>query len=183
MANLREAVAATALASLEWTPDWERAVDRVAASGRVDPLGLAIWKARYMIEASGYREARIGLTAQYRTRYRRDPLDLALKFVDQALHEYIFQFCRNCRGVREVVIEQRRIFCPVCAGSGLKRYSDADRARSMSLSFAITKRSAHKLAWILNKMADLDREVNTGIARELGRGIDTAETGPSIARQ
>lgn len=181
MANLREAMASTALASLEWNPDWERAVDRVAASGRVEPLGLAIWKARYMIEASGYRRAREGLTAIYRSRYRRDPLDFALKLVDHSLHEYIFQFCRNCRGVREVMLEQRRVFCPTCAGSGLKRYSDGDRARALGISYAQVKHAAHKFSWMLNKIADLDREVNVGIARELERGIDSAKSAASIA--
>ena len=45
--NLREPYAATAFAGLGWSEISERPIDRVAAAGLADSLGVSLWKAKY----------------------------------------------------------------------------------------------------------------------------------------
>ena len=168
IANLREAYSSTALAPLDWGVG-ERPIDRVAASGRCDATGLAVWKARYQHESSAYNDAIAGLLKDYRERFRGDSADIAKRVVTQALDEFLFPFCSMCSGAKEVIVDKLRVICPKCGGSGVKRYSDSDRARQMRLSWGLTKKLAHKLRWAHERLSDLDRSVNAEMAFQLER--------------
>src|SRR5262245_52725658 len=169
MANLREALAGTAFASLEWSPDWERAVDRVAASGRATRLGLALWKARYLLEISSYREARTRLIERYARRFRRMPSQTRERVIEQCLREYIAPFCMTCKGAKEIVIEQKRIICYECSGSGVRRYTDSDRANAMGISFAEAVRLGKQCRIVLDDIATHDQEVGAVLTEQLER--------------
>jgi hypothetical protein len=169
LSNLREAYAATALANLGWDENHEKAIDRVAASGKCSPLGLAFWKARYMLESSAYQEARKGLIILYKERYVNEDHPIAVKVVEQCLHEYLSPFCQACKGARELVVNELKITCPACSGAGVKRYADEDRARAMQLSYGLTKRLAHKFRWVLQEINSMDREVNSMMMQQLER--------------
>ena len=169
MANLREAVAVTGLASLEWSGERERAIDRVAACGKCSPLGVKLWKARYMLEAKAYQDARGELISLYSARYVRERREIAEKIADQALHEFMSFFCATCNGAKEVMVGELKVTCSACLGSGVKRYSDAERATSMQLSYGLTKRLRHKVGWLLGEMSAIDRLVNSQLNSELER--------------
>lgn len=169
MANLREALAVTVLASLEWSPEVEKAVDRVAASGKVSPLGLAIWKSRYCLESSSYDKAVKLLTQWYMELYSGEQKWLAEKIAEQALYEFIFQFCQTCSGIGEMVVEDLKVSCPECKGSRLKRYGDKERCLRMKISWAMTKAIARKMQRTMGRVFDEDRLVNHAMTVELGR--------------
>lgn len=182
MANLREALAGTAYASLEWSPDWERAIDRVAASGRVTRLGLDLWKARYMLEVSSYHAARKALLEKCANKWQRLNYDVTRRIVDQCLMEFIAPFCLTCRGAKEIIIEKRRIVCYDCAGVGVRRFTDSDRASAMNLSFDQTQKLGGKFRWLLDAIMTWDGEVNAILAVELERDpIDNGKSATSIA--
>lgn len=169
MANLREAYAATCLASLEMDAERERAVDRVAAAGRCPTLGLNIWKARYQLESKAYKEALGGLQAHYRGRYGADTPETAARVVEQAFHEFLSAMCRDCQGAKELMAGELRVVCQTCEGSGIRRYTDFERARSMQISMQRVRLLGHKLQWTLSEMQSLDNQVNTIISAELER--------------
>ena len=169
MSNLREALAGTALASLEWSEERERAVDRVAASGRAPALGLLLWKARYLLESKAYLEARRKLVEVFLERYRSESPLMAEKCVDEALSEFMGPACSSCNGARELVTESLRVTCETCQGSGLKRYSDWERASRMQIGLQRLRSVNYKLGWLAGELGSLDRAVNSVIAAELER--------------
>lgn len=164
--SLREAYSHVSFASLEWTEGVERAVDRVAAGAKANELGLLLWKAKYLLEPDAYKRAQTLLNAIYGKRYR-DSQPVASALVGQALREFLAPSCRACRGVGEMMVNDRRVICDDCGGSKLHRYSDMERAGTMHLSFALTKHCAHKLQWLLGVMGDEDRKVNAVMMSEL----------------
>lgn len=169
MANLREPYAATGLASLEWSEQLERAVDRVAAGGMATAFGLNLWKSRYGLEVKAYQDALGELRRRAIARFSRSETDLLWKLCDQAMHEYLSQHCRTCLGAREMVAGDKRITCPDCSGFGVHRYSDFERARFMKISYAMAKHSANKLRWLVNELMTEDSNTNAEIARQLER--------------
>lgn len=168
MSNLREAFAATALASLEWNPLTEAAIDRVAASGRAQTLGVLLWRAKYMLESSAYQNALKLALGVYEERYR-DSEEVAKAIVTQALREYLAPACRSCKGVGEMMVNLRRIVCETCGGSKIHRHSDEERARLMQISYGLTKKSAHKVAWMLGMLGNEDKLVNRELNIQLER--------------
>lgn len=168
MADLREAYSHVSFANLEWEEGVEKAVDRVAAGGRIDPLGLLIWKAKYLLEPDAYRKAQIALCEAYGKRYR-DAAPVAAALVGQALREFLSPTCRDCRGVGEMMVNERRVVCETCGGSKLHRYSDEERARTMQLSYGLTKHAAHKITWLLGLMGRVDRLANAVMCEQLER--------------
>lgn len=169
MSNLREAYAGTVLASLEWSPERERAVDRCAAAGRADELGVLLWRSRYCNESAAYVKARGLLVRLYLQRYKSEKPETALKVVEEALSEWLGPACSSCNGARELIHEGLRITCNSCGGSGLKRYSDFERAGRMKMSMAHVRLLSHKLTWVAKELGSLDRAVNSVIATELER--------------
>lgn len=168
MANLREAYSHVSFASLEWNENTEQAVDRVAAAALANPLGLLLWKAKYLLEADAYRRVQIALSEIYGKRYRDAPT-IRAALVGQALREFLAPSCRACRGVGEMMINDRRVVCETCGGSKLHRYSDMERAGTMQIGYGLTKHCAHKLQWLLGLMGDEDRKVNAVMCQQLER--------------
>jgi len=169
MANLREAYAATALASLEMDAERERAVDRVAAAGRAPRLGMDIWRARYQLEGKSYQDALNGLLAHFRARYGAETREMSQRVVDQAFHEFMSDRCKDCNGARELMAGELRVICQTCEGYGVRRYTDFERARAMQLSMQRVKSLTHKLNWLLGEIQSMDNQVNTIISAELER--------------
>jgi hypothetical protein len=169
MSNLREAYASTATASLEWSEERERAIDRVCAAGKAPRLGMDLWRARYQLSLPSFRDAHKGLVQLFLTRYRSETTDMACKLVDEALSEFMGPACTSCLGAREMILDQLKIVCTGCQGSGLRRYSDFERARRMQVSLQRVRSVNHKLGWLAGEMGSLDRAVNSVIAAELER--------------
>lgn len=169
MTNLREAYASTALASLEWSEERERAIDRVAAAGKCSRLGVDLWKARYMLESKAYQDCSEGLRLHYLNRYKAESQGIAERIVSECLHEFLGPVCLVCSGRRELIAGDLKITCAECDGSGLRRYSDVDRARHMQLSLEYVLVLSRKIGWLMNELFELDRSVNAVLAEELER--------------
>lgn len=169
IANLREAYAATALASLEWSEQRERAVDRVAAAGMAPRLGVDLYRAKYGLNAKAYQDARKALIALFLERYPIETEDIALRCVEQALSEFLSDACSACNGARELIAAELRIECEACQGSGLRLYGDRERAGRMQISLARLRLLAGKLRWLANELGSLDRAVSMVMAHELER--------------
>lgn len=122
-----------------------------------------------MLEASAYQDAKKGLIKLYKERYPAEEQTLIIKVIEQCLHEYLSPFCAECNGAKEMVLEALKVTCPACDGSGVRRYSDEDRARAMQVSYGLTKRLAHKIRWVLGEINTMDREVNSVLAAQLER--------------
>jgi hypothetical protein len=167
--NLREAYANTHHASLEWSEERERAIDRVAAAGRCSRIGMDLWKARYMLESQSYQDCAGSLLLQFQARYKAESQTIARKCVDEALHEFLGPECAMCSGAGEIMAGELKVTCHVCEGSKLRLYTDIDRARHMELSLGMVRKLAGKLAWLMRQMHDMDRAVSAVMAWELER--------------
>lgn len=170
IANLREGYAATHHANLEWEPDHERAIDKVAASGLCDALGVLLWKAKYMLESEAYKSAQKELEKRVKDKFAKEAGLVCDKLAEQTLREYISDRCRTCNGARELIVQQRRIVCEVCLGDGIRRYTDFERARSMSLALGRVKTLQRHLTWASDLILTLDGQVNRAMHHLLGRG-------------
>jgi len=144
-------------------------VDRVAASGRASTLGLQIWKARYMLESKAYQDAIKGLTAHYLCRYKAERPDMARRLAEEILSEFMGPSCTTCNGARELVVEELRVMCDTCRGTGLKHYTDIERAGRMKLSYGRVKSLAHKMMWLMDEIGSMDKSVNEIVNFELER--------------
>ena len=167
--NLRESFAATHHASLAWSPDHERAIDKVAASGLCDPLGVLLWKARYMLESWAYQQADKEIKQRIRVKFPREAGLNLDKVVEQSLREFLSDKCNTCKGRKFIPNGELIITCEDCSGSGIRRYSDFERARYTNLALGRVKTLQRHFNWTLNLMMTLDTEVNRVMGEQLER--------------
>lgn len=167
--NMRESLAVTHHANLNWNPDQEKAIDKVAASGLCDPLGLHLWKAKYMLESQSYREAEKQLKVLTKERFTREMGLICDKVVEQGLREYLSDRCKTCKGAKELIAGTKRITCDVCSGFGIRRFTDFERARSMSLAMGRVKTLQRHFNWLSNEIWTRDDLVNRQIQYFVGR--------------
>jgi hypothetical protein len=172
VSNLREAYAATGYASLEWDDNHEKAVDRVAAAGKASKLGMDLWRCKYMNSSVAYHAVSKGLLALFKARYPAEATPIAWKCVEEALSEFLGPACASCNGAKEMILDELRIECQTCKGTGIRRYSDRDRSGRMRVSMAHVRILSGKLEWLGRELGSLDRAVNSAVARELERGED-----------
>ena len=168
MSNLREAFSSTHHANLGWQ-EHEAAIDRVAAAGRAERIGVCLWKARYMLEAWAYQESNNLLLKRFISRYKAEDAGVAQKIVSQALQEFLLSFCSTCLGAKELIDDDLKIICEDCGGSGVKRYTDRERARSMQMSLQRYRSVSHKLAWVQRLINEEESRVNYVLNVELER--------------
>ena len=170
---MRESLAATHHSSLEWNPDTERAIDKVAASGLCDALGILLWKAKYMLESPAYREAEKQLRVRVKDQFKREAWLICDKVTEQGLREYLSDRCKTCggRGGLEVEVQLSKlvITCDVCSGSGTRRFTDFERARAMSLSLGRVKTLQRHFNWLSSQIWTLDDLVGRQIKFYVGR--------------
>lgn len=167
--NLRESYASTHHASLKWSPDHERAIDKVAASGRCDELGILLWKLKYMSESWALKKTREELIKRHLERFKHEVDTLRSLVIDQCLHEYLSDKCQWCKGAKEMIVNERRVVCDACQGHGIRKYSDVDRARYMKQSLGRVKTLQRQFTYIHETIGTLDRSVNQMMAYQLGR--------------
>ena len=167
--NLREAYAATSFANLQWSEISERPIDRVAASGLCDELGVLLWKAKYMLESPAYKEADKQLKVKVKDKFPKEAGLVCDKLVEQSLKEYLADRCKTCHGAKEMIVGTRRITCEACSGFGIRRWTDFERARAMSLALGRVKTLQRHFNWTCNLIFTLDEQVNRQIEFYLGR--------------
>lgn len=168
--DLRESYAATHHANLAWDDNYERAIDKVAASARASALGVALWRARYQNEARAYRTAQRALCAAYAGRYQSDCQTIRERVANQVMREYIAEFCGTCLGVGEIVRKKLRVVCHTCNGVRVKWYGDRERASMMDLSLARVLNLTPKIQIMAALVEKHDRLTNAILVYELERG-------------
>ena len=167
--NLREAYAATSFANLQWSEISERPSDRVSASGLCDELGVRLWKIRYMKEKKYEPEAILKISLRLNKRSPALPELICFKIAKQCLTEYKDNFCKTCKGAKEMIVGQRRIVCEKCTGFGIRRWTDFERARGTGLGVNHVGKLQSHFRWGSDLLLTLDSKVNRQIEFYLGR--------------
>ncbi len=167
--NLRESFASTHHANLGWNPDHERAIDKVAAAGLCDELGVLLWKAKYMSESWAYKKARTILLNTHSERFKNEARAIVDAVVDQCLHEYLSDMCQWCKGAKEVMAGDRRVICDGCQGHGIRRYTDNERARSMKLALGRVRVIQRQFRFLTELIGTQDGAVNKQLSFYLER--------------
>ena len=165
--NLREAWAVSLLASHQWSPEIERAIDRVAAGGFCKPLGLSLWHARYQNDAKALRDS---LRVLERIVARRHPdveREIRVAMARQVMHEYLFEFCPVCLGVGEVNTAKLRVVCHACGGSKVRQYTDRDRAHAMNITTSRLKSLSRAMRDLADYVEKMDRQTNATMVVQL----------------
>lgn len=120
----KESVLKAMYGSLECDPNRiEPNVVKIAALARTTPLGRELWHL-----AAGQNSPRaISLLVKEMRRQERYSMVLCARIAEHALYEHLYPQCRSCGGETEVMVGQKKETCPTCQGSGVHRFSDAER--------------------------------------------------------
>jgi hypothetical protein len=141
----------------------------VCAAGKAPKVGMELWRCKYQNSSVAYHALSKSLIELYRGRYKAESEDTARRVVAEALSEFLGPACQSCNGAREMILDELRIECQDCKGSGLRRYSDYDRARRMQISMQKVRSLSHKLGWLAGELGSMDRLVNAIMVDELER--------------
>ncbi len=114
---------------------WNHSMDDFAT-----PLAASIHRSENLLDEGAHKDAIKGLTEQFLLRYRRSSLEEAAAIVKRFLYERLRTACIKCDGVGGD--------CPVCAGSGVRRFSDLERARAMKIPIKRVQLLNHKFTWL-----------------------------------
>lgn len=167
--NLRESFASTHHANLDWNPNHERAIDKVAASGLCDELGVLLWKAKYMSESEAYKKARRILINLHSQRFVHVAMGLVDAIVEQCMREYVGDMCPWCKGAKEIIAAERRVACDACGGHGVKRFTDNERAVGMKVALGHIKRMGRQFEFLHGEINKQDSAVNGELIKQLER--------------
>lgn len=118
--------------NLAWHAEFERAIDRLTALGLSDPLGSALFRAKYCNDREAGRRSLHLLTFKAAQRLQVE-LDYARKLATLALKEFMVDSCEKCQGTGIVTEGAHVMQCAKCNGTGAKQYSDAERAITAGL--------------------------------------------------
>lgn len=165
--NLREAWSSSLMSQLGWTPDVEKAIDRIAAGGFCGPLGLALFHAKFHNDAEAFRKAQRGLERILARRYASEPVIVRSAMARQAMREYLWEFCPTCLGVGEINNRKLRVVCQTCSGTKVRRYNDVERAREMDITIGRVRSLSKKLQWLIDYVQKQDRQTNAMLVAQL----------------
>lgn len=141
----------------------EPPVIKIASLARASQLGRALWH----LAAGQHVSTAIPLLVREMRRDEKTNYDLCIRIAKHALYEHMYPSCRTCGGETEIMVDQVKVGCPTCAGSGVHRYSDAER------SAAIGERMNAGLSRLIRRAIDIiaehDRATRGIVAAELER--------------
>lgn len=135
--GIREAVGAALLSTHLETQAHESPIDRIGALAHAGKLGRLLYHWRYAGQGrlAGAVLQELLRKARRRLRIGKYHVEhpLLIRACKQAMREWYAPQCGSCQGAREIVSNSLRLVCPVCAGSGMRRYSDAERLDALKL--------------------------------------------------
>ncbi|HYD35902.1 MAG TPA: zinc finger-like domain-containing protein [Vitreimonas sp.] len=148
---MREAISKTLTSSsLEWDDsEHEGAVDKLTAFSYSDRMGTLLWRVKYSNDASAYKPV-VYLLAKSLPRLNRS---IAIKTSEQALREWLAEFCTSCSGSKVARDGDKVIDCPVCHGVGTRRYTDSERAAFIGANMS------KNVDYLLNVIGGIDISV------------------------
>ena len=141
---MRESVGLAAVSDdLRWHEN-ERDIDRVTAlgaAGILTPLGVALYRVYVANDRHAYWEAMARLAKLVRTKNStRLPYSWREAIAKQAMNEVVFPMCTRCMGSREIMQDQLTIPCTQCDGSGVRKFSDEERAKAIGVEILAFRR-------------------------------------------
>lgn len=158
---MREAISKTLSSSLVWDDsEHERAIDKLTAFSYSDRLGTLLWRVKYFNDASSYKPA-VLILAKRLPRLNRG---IAIKVSDQALREWLNNFCGACNGAKEIRSGDHVITCPTCNGGGVRKYTDRERAAAVGANMG------KHIDMILNLIGGVDVQVSVRTRAKLEKG-------------
>jgi hypothetical protein len=127
-------VSAAQSKDLAWHADFVKSIDRLTAFGMSDQLGAALWRVKYLYDATTYNRALYLLVKKARARLRAQDLNYLIKMAKGVLKEWLLEACDRCNGTGAIVERTGMTTkCSKCEGTGLKRHTDGERERYCEL--------------------------------------------------
>jgi hypothetical protein len=165
-------VKATTARTLEWSQTEERAVDQIAAIGlatRKDEFGSAILRME-ALNAPATRKVIYLIRRRLIRKFRIEDV-YARKVGWAVLHEYLRGNCSYCGGSGEIHEEGAKVIqCPYCAGTGLHRFSDTERAGLLGGRKYNQKVYEDALAYLRDSAREIVRKVHGRLEEPIHRG-------------
>lgn len=147
----------------------EAGADRIAALGRSDPLGAALWRVLGQGRVSDIKEVRDRLADRLGGRGIRPALLRPLALL--TLEEWLGSPCPTCGGREHATTADGvRVTCWECGGSGRGGHSAESRMKRLGIG----RREYAGLSQVFSAAAMIltiaDKEVGIQIGAQLGRG-------------
>ena len=123
--------------NLTWGPH-EKQVDLIVAIGMASTtqytkLGAHILRLLVTNDAKAFSDARNSLAVWACNRNKRISKSLAEKLAFRALEEIVAPGCVSCLGTGVAIIQDKKVACPRCSGSGRHVFSPHERAKSLGM--------------------------------------------------
>jgi hypothetical protein len=136
-------------------------VDRIGALAQAPSLGSNLWHTMNL-DAQSLRQAVFRLARKIRG-IRKVSQSMSEKVATQAITEKFIYHCPTCNGAKERMIGDVLRSCNACHGSGVRRYSDQERAKAIGVTLEQYGKGWGKL--LASAMALVDEaEISTGVA-------------------
>lgn len=118
--------------NLAWNEREQKSIDRITALGLSDRLGAALFRFKYGADAFAGKKA-VHLLAHKITCNFGFVQTYAAKLAEACIKEFVLDNCVTCNGTGLVMSAGHSDKCPKCGGSGVKRYTDTERALAAGL--------------------------------------------------
>jgi len=126
-----------------------------------------------MLESWAYKQAEeaiyLKLCEEYPRQVQVNGANILRKVAEQSLREFISDKCQTCNGRASITVNKLKITCEDCSGSGIRRYTDFERARYTQLALGRIKTLQRHFRFSMDLMMTLDRQVNFMMAEQLER--------------
>jgi len=130
---IREKIATDVRSSnLAWNEREQKAIDRITALGMSDALGSALFRFKYAHDRQAGERA-LHLLAHKARCQMGGELSYARKLATACIKEFAFDNCGTCHGTGYTDESSHTSRCNKCGGTGVKRYSDTERALAAGL--------------------------------------------------
>lgn len=156
--------------SLEWSPNAERAVDRICAMGWCSPFGSGLIKLRWGLAREQWAPAHLRLAKRLLERFKGLGRQRSQLISDAVLREWLLPMCQQCGGSGSTGFETGKVSqCNICDGSGLHRFSDAQRARALRCDVSKVRHWEKYFAFGHQTLTDEEGKVWRKLGGVLGR--------------
>jgi len=164
---MRESVAAALNSSLDSDDMHERPVDRLGAFSKSERIGTLLWRVKYDNDARSYKPALLLLTRLFLR--RGEGRQFVQGLCKCVLDEWLMDKCRHCGGSGQILANQTLMTCHQCSGTGIHRFTDRQRAKSLHMKIEQVEKLNKRLGLIHDFLGDMDRKVNVRTLIELER--------------